>query len=79
MDFIGKYLATDDSENASNSPLVQIDSAGNIVFTSSKIQVTLLGVNDLIIVQTPDAILVADKNCADSIKKLVDLVPKSLH
>lgn len=76
---VGKYLATDDSENASNSPLVQIDSAGNIVFTNSKIQVTLLGVNDLIIVQTPDAILVADKNCADSIKKLVDLVPKSLH
>lgn len=76
---VGKYLATDHSDNASNSPLAQIDSAGNIIFTSAKIQVALLGVNDLIIVQTPDAILVADKNCADSIKKLVDLVPKSLH
>ena len=76
---VGKYLATDASDNASNSPLAQIDSAGNIVFTSDKIQVTLLGVNDLIVVQTPDAVLVADKNCADSIKKLVDLVPRSLH
>lgn len=76
---VGKYLAADSSDNASNSPLAQIDSSGNIVFTSGKIQVSLLGVNDLIVVQTPDAILVADKNCADSIKKLVDLVPKSLH
>jgi mannose-1-phosphate guanylyltransferase len=41
--------------------------------------VTLLGVHDLIVVQTPDAVLVADKHSADSIKKLVDLVPKSLH
>jgi mannose-1-phosphate guanylyltransferase len=76
---IAKYLTTDGSENASNSPLVQIDSSGNIIFTGGKIQVALLGVNDLIVVQTGDAILVADKNNADSIKKLVDLVPKSLH
>ena len=39
----------------------------------------VVGVKDLIVVQTGDAILVADKNCADSIKKLVDLVPKELH
>ncbi len=76
---VGKYLATDAHDNASNSPLATIDSAGNIVFTSSKIQVTLLGVHDLIVVQTPDAVLVADKHSADSIKKLVELVPKSLH
>lgn len=76
---IGKYLTKDDSDNVSNSPLVQIDCSGNIVFTRGKIQVALLGVNDLIVVQTEDAILVADKNNADSIKKLVDLVPKSLH
>jgi mannose-1-phosphate guanylyltransferase len=76
---VGKYLAKDPNDNASNSPLATIDAAGNIVFTSGKIQVTLLGVHDLIVVQTPDAVLVADKHSADSIKKLVDLVPKSLH
>jgi mannose-1-phosphate guanylyltransferase len=76
---VGKYLATDEAQNASNSPLAKVDAAGNIIFTSGKLQVALLGVNDLIIVQTEDAILVADKNSADSIKKLVDLVPKSLH
>ncbi len=76
---VGKYLATDPSDNASNSPLASIDASGNIIFTSSKIQVTLLGVHDLIIVQTPDAVLVADKHSADSIKKLVEMVPKSLH
>ena len=38
-----------------------------------------IGVQDLIIVQTPDALLIADRHSADAIKKLVDLVPPELH
>jgi mannose-1-phosphate guanylyltransferase len=76
---VGKYLPHDTEGNASNSPLVKIESSGNIIFTGARIQVALLGVQDLVIVQTPDALLIADKHSADSIKKLVDLVPKDLH
>jgi mannose-1-phosphate guanylyltransferase len=76
---VGKYLPTDAADNASNSPLVQIDASGNIVFAEGKPQVALLGVKDLIVVQTADALVVADRNQADAIKKLVDLVPKALH
>ncbi len=76
---VGKYLPADDAQNASNSPLTATDSHGNIVFTTNGKRVALLGVQDLIIVQTDDAILVAHRHSADAIKKLVDLVPDELH
>lgn len=76
---VAGYLDTDASGNHTNCAVSQIDSSGNIVYSRQPSHIALLGVKDLIIVQTGDAILVADKNCADSIKKLVDLVPKALH
>jgi mannose-1-phosphate guanylyltransferase len=76
---VGKYLPTDVAQNASNSPLSVIDADHNIVFTQSGQRVALLGVENLIIVQTADALLIADRHSADAIKKLVDLVPKDLH
>ncbi|HEX2751167.1 MAG TPA: sugar phosphate nucleotidyltransferase [Verrucomicrobiales bacterium] len=76
---VGKYLATDETKNASNSPLSVIDADNNIVFTTGGQRVALLGVEDLIVVQTPDALLIADRHSADAIKKLVELVPKELR
>jgi mannose-1-phosphate guanylyltransferase len=76
---VAGYLDTDADSNHTNCAVSQLDSSGNIVYSREKPHIALLGVKDLIIVQTGDAILVADKNCADSIKKLVDLVPKELH
>lgn len=76
---VAKYLDQDESGNAHRGPVLAIDSSNNIVF-SEKGQplVALLGVRDLIIVQTADATLVADRNDADQIKKLVEALPESL-
>ena len=76
---VGKYLPTDAEHNASNSPLSVIESGHNIIFTEGRVRVALLGVENLIIVQTGDALLIADRHSADAIKKLVDLVPGELH
>ena len=75
----GKYLPTDDCGNASNQAVTQIDSHGNIIFSTAGQNVSLLGVTDLIVVQTADALLVANKHSADAIKKIVEMVPASLH
>jgi mannose-1-phosphate guanylyltransferase len=76
---VSKYLDTTESNNKTNSPLVEIDSSNNIVFTESKnTQVALLGVDDLIVVQTADSILVAHRDKADDIKKIVTKLPKEL-
>jgi mannose-1-phosphate guanylyltransferase len=76
---VAKYLPQDNDRNAANEAVSQLDSAGNIVFNTTGKRIALLGVKDLIVVETDDAVLVADKNCADAIKNLVDLVPPELH
>ena len=48
---------------------------GNIVFSDRKIVVGLLGVSDLIVVETADALLICDRHEAEKIKQLVSRVP----
>lgn len=77
---VSKYLEQLDDDNTSNSPVVKVDSQNNIVFTKSKeTQVALLGVDDLIVVQTDDSLLVANRHQADDIKKLVTKLPDHLR
>lgn len=77
---IAKYFPAYGDENRANRTLTEIQSHRNIVFTSQPgTHVALLGVDDLIVVQTPDALLVADRHQADAIKKLADLLPPELR
>jgi len=76
---VSKYLNQDEDHNATNTPLVNLDSHNNIVFTKSNdTQVALLGVDHLIVVQTEDSILVANRHQADDIKKLIQKLPPEL-
>jgi mannose-1-phosphate guanylyltransferase len=63
------HLGKDDSGNTFKGPVLQIDSSRNIVVAGQR-TVALCGVRDLIVVETPDAILVCHRNAAESIKKL---------
>jgi mannose-1-phosphate guanylyltransferase len=76
---VAKYLPTDESENAARATVTQIRSNGNIIYSTQSAHVALLGVKNLIIVQTGDALLIADKTAADEIKKIVDRVPEGLR
>jgi mannose-1-phosphate guanylyltransferase len=76
---VAKYLEQDEDGNAHRGPLLAVDSRENIVFSTEGMpQVALLGVENLIVVQTPDALLVADRSKADQIKSLVDRLPEAL-
>lgn len=73
---VAKYLDQDANGNSHRGPLLSVDASNNIVFSiPGAPHVALLGVNDLIVVQTEDALLVANRNDADQIKKLVDELP----
>lgn len=63
------HLGKDDSGNTFKGPVLQIDSSRNIVVARQR-TVALCGVQDLIVVETPDAILVCHRNAAESIKRL---------
>lgn len=76
---VAKYLEQDDAANAFRGALLAVDARENIVFSVDGMpRVSLLGVENLIIVQTPDALLVADRRKADQIKTLVDQLPPEL-
>ena len=63
-------VAQDGGGNASRSEALYSDSTGNYVDARGKL-VALLGVKDLIVVDTPDALLVADRKRAQEVGALV--------
>ncbi|MBI4972150.1 MAG: mannose-1-phosphate guanylyltransferase [Candidatus Omnitrophica bacterium] len=68
-----KIWPKDSLQNASRNRLVSVDSSGNIVDGDSKL-VALLGVNDLVVVSTPDAILVARKDRVQDVREIIDIL-----
>ena len=76
---IAKFFPGYGSENRSNQALSEIGCHNNIIFNSRpRSHVALLGVEDLIVVQTEDALLVANRHQADAIKNLSPLLPPGL-
>ena len=62
--------------NVSRAPLCAIDATGNYVWSAKKL-VALLGVNDLVIVETPDALLICPRSRAQDVGKLVKSLDSS--
>ena len=76
---VAKYFDEVGSDNRTNGPITELESKGNIVFNSSGGKhIALLGVEDLIVVETDDALLVANRHQADAIKKLGAQLPEEL-
>jgi len=75
-DAVYELLPRDANANAARSELLCADSTGNYVDCGKKI-VALLGVKDLIIVDTPDALLVADRSRAQQVGDIVKLLEKN--
>ncbi len=76
---VAKYLGQHEGGNASNAPMTTHDAARNIVFSSGKKHVALAGVQDLIVIDTGDALLVCHRSEAENIKKLVPRMPEELQ
>jgi mannose-1-phosphate guanylyltransferase len=76
---IAKYLPEQSPTNVANADLTVVESHNNLVYSTSKRRVALLGVSDLIIVETADALLVCNRHEAEKIKHLVAKVPTELQ
>jgi mannose-1-phosphate guanylyltransferase len=68
-----RLLSPDEQGNFAQGEVRALDAKGNIV-SSRGGMVGLVGVEDLIVVHTPDATLVCRKADAEAVKKLVDLL-----
>jgi mannose-1-phosphate guanylyltransferase len=71
---LARHLPADGQGNCGPAEIVTVDSARNIVYdarTKHRTPITLVGLQDTIVVQTDDAVLIAPKNEAQKIKELV--------
>jgi mannose-1-phosphate guanylyltransferase len=78
---VSKAHTPDASGNTMPADVVAIDTTGTHVQVDShgpKVVATV-GVHDLVIVDTPDALLVAHKNSAQEVKKIVDILKSRQH
>lgn len=63
----------DDQGNVIQGDVITVKSENNYVFSESRL-VSLLGVDNLVVIETKDAILVADKSKVQDIKKIVETI-----
>jgi len=71
------HLATDAQGNSLRGPTAVVDSSRNIVVSNGRV-IALCGVSDLVVVETPDAVLVCHRDAVQNIKKLQPLLPKEV-
>lgn len=70
---IESMISADGEGNVSTSPdVVHLGSRGNIVVTEEKHLIATIGVDDLVIVHSPDATLICTKRDAAAIRELVE-------
>jgi mannose-1-phosphate guanylyltransferase len=73
---IAKYLEQLPNSNAANTAVSIEGSNNNIIFSDQKVHLALVGVNDLIVVQTKDSILVCHRHEVERVKNLVGSLPE---
>ncbi len=69
-DAVWQVLPKDDSGNAHLGDVLTTDSRNTLVHATSRL-VSLVGVQDLVVIETPDAVLVADKSRSQDVKAIV--------
>ena len=76
---VSKYFKNDAEGNAANCEITALESSNNIVFNPDGARIALLGVHNLIVVRTADAILICHRHQAEKIKNLLGHVPEELQ
>jgi len=75
-DAVWNVLPKDEAGNAHLGDVLTTDSRNTLVHATSRL-VSLVGVEDLIVVETPDAVLVADKTRSQDVKHIVTQLQKT--
>jgi mannose-1-phosphate guanylyltransferase len=76
---VANYFKNDEQENAANCAITAIYSTNNIIFNQDGTTIALLGVHNLIVVRTGDAVLVCHRHQAEKIKNLIGKLPPELQ
>ena len=69
---LGELIQQDSSGNAIHGDLIQIDTTDSVVWAESRRTVATIGVENLVIVDTDDALLVVHRDRCQDVRKVVD-------
>jgi mannose-1-phosphate guanylyltransferase/mannose-6-phosphate isomerase len=75
-DAVWQVLDKDDDGNAHLGDVITTGSRNTLVHATSRL-VTLVGVEDIVVIETPDAVLVANRSSSQDVKKIVDTLKNS--
>ena len=70
-DALAAVAARDDAGNTVRGDVIALDTRNSVLRSSDRL-VAVLGLRDVVLVETPDAVLAADRNRAQDVKALVD-------
>ena len=76
-DAVWQVLPKDESGNAHVGDVLTTNSRNTLVHATSRL-VSLVGVKDLVVIETPDAVLVADRASTQDVKKIVEALTNSV-
>ena len=72
-----KHLTPDASGNSTRGQVLSTGAANNIALSNGR-TIALVGVDNLVVVETPDAVLVCHRDAVQDIKKITAQLPKEL-
>ncbi len=72
-----KHLQNDANGNATRGAVIAAGANNNIAFSNGR-TIALVGVKDLVVVETADAVLVCHRDAVQDIKKITSQLPKEL-
>ena len=76
---LGELLEQDANQNSVPRQLLQHDASGCMVWSTSNRLVALVGVENLAIVDTPDALLILNRDRAQDVRRIVDQLKDGLE
>jgi mannose-1-phosphate guanylyltransferase len=76
FDALYEELPKDENGNTKNDNHISIDSKNNLILTHDK-QIATIDIEDLIVIDTPDALLISKKGASQKVKDVVSKLKKS--
>ena len=74
---LGELIDRDALGNSVRGELVQIDTVNSVVWSETARMVALVGLDDIVVVDTPDALLVVDRSRAQEVRRIVEQLKRN--
>ena len=76
---LGELIECDERGNAVRGDMMQIDTTNSVVWSETGRVVATIGIHDIVVVDTRDALLVVDRNRAQDVRKVVDSLKEAMR